>query len=926
MHLVIREQEFLVAQSRQLLAGLAGHPTVPDRARTERCRRFLANTLRLHPYYTNIGVADAEGHIYCSAAPLKQGVSIADRRYFRQALETNDFSIGEYQVGRLTGKSAINMGYPVRDASDTAKAVVYAALDLSWFDQLLARIDLPPGSTLAVVDHRGTVLAYQPKSAGDRVGNELIDPALRDALFAEREGAGVFTGPDGVSRLTAHGRLHGHADGTVHVIAGIPTEFVYARVEKVLTGNLALLGLAALALVAAWVGTSLFVLRRVNALVNAAGRLGRGELGARTGLPHEGDELARLAGAFDAMAEGLERSNRALRTLSAGNRSLVRAHDEQELLAAMCRAVVRVGGYRMAWVGFAQEDDTKTVRAMAQEGLEEGILSPLNRLDVRWDDTERGRGPVGRAIRTGRPAVMREILTDPNFAPWREEAAARGYAAVAALPLIVDRRPMGALAIYAAEPDAFDENEMGLLEEMAEDLSYGIAALRTRARHEQATSIIERLAYFDTLSELPNHAQLQQYFREKVSNQDAPTALLLIDITRFREINEALGMQQANLLLKAVAGRLCAVLKPSEFIARMRGDEFAVFVPCDRVACAEQVVARIREALDERFTIGSLSLDLDTSIGVALYPEDGREVDALVRSADMALQHAKQSGAAWALYDPAHDQNTARRLALAADLREAIERGNLLLYYQPKVDVRTAKPCGVEALTRWRHPQQGMIRPDEFITLAEQTGLIAPLTEWVLETAIRQVHAWQEDGMRLPVAVNLSARNLLDATLPDKIKALCAKWGIKKGLLELEITESMIMADPARALALVTRLHKLGIPLYIDDFGTGYSSLGYLKKLPVDAIKIDKSFVLDMLMSKDSATIVRSIISLAHALGLKVVAEGVENENIWKKLQALRCDAAQGYYFGRPLALEELTGWMRERGGAVTGKRGSQRT
>jgi EAL domain-containing protein (putative c-di-GMP-specific phosphodiesterase class I) len=310
--------------------------------------------------------------------------------------------------------------------------------------------------------------------------------------------------------------------------------------------------------------------------------------------------------------------------------------------------------------------------------------------------------------------------------------------------------------------------------------------------------------------------------------------------------------------------------------------------------------------------ITDIPIRVETSIGVALYPEHGAEAGVLFRRADIAMNISKQAGVPYTVYDPAQDKHSPQRLALMGELHHAIEHNELLLFYQPKINLKTRRILGVEALVRWQHPYRGMIPPDQFILPAEQTGLIHPLTQWVLAAGMRQCKAWREAGMALTVSVNLSARNLLDMKLPGQVAELLRMTGVSAEWMTFEITESAIMADPVRALEILNMLHEMGIRFSIDDFGIGYSSLAYLKKLPVDEIKIDKSFVINMIKNLSDAVIVRSTIELVHNIGLRVVAEGVENKDLWDRLSALGCDMAQGYYMCRPLPAEELTRWLSE--------------
>src|SRR5690242_655843 len=311
-----------------------------------------------------------------------------------------------------------------------------------------------------------------------------------------------------------------------------------------------------------------------------------------------------------------------------------------------------------------------------------------------------------------------------------------------------------------------------------------------------------------------------------------------------------------------------------------------------------------------------MRLEIDASIGLALYPTHGEDNETLQQRADIAMYSAKQAGRGYAIFEPELDRHSPRRLALAGGMRQAINDGQITLYYQPKADLQSGSVVGVEALARWSHPQFGIVGPSEFVPIAEQTGLITPLTSFVLDAALRQIREWKDAGLHLSIAVNLSARSFLDTHLAVEIPRLLNKWEVDASQLELEITESMLMTDPARAEATLDRLSQIGLTLSVDDFGTGYSSLANLKRLPVNVIKIDKSFVMEMAVDASDAAIVRSTIDLAHNLGLRVVAEGVESEDAWRHLEALGCDYAQGYFLSRPLPADAATRLIRERGTA----------
>jgi predicted signal transduction protein with EAL and GGDEF domain len=351
-----------------------------------------------------------------------------------------------------------------------------------------------------------------------------------------------------------------------------------------------------------------------------------------------------------------------------------------------------------------------------------------------------------------------------------------------------------------------------------------------------------------------------------------------------------------------VPERLDATLDESNTVARLGGDEFGVLIPdCagheEAGAIAELLLTQLREP----FSIDGLTLEVDASIGIACHPLHGSGVEQLNQRADIAMYSAKESGRGHVMFEPRLDRHSPRRLALAGALRSAIVDGEIVLHFQPKADLGSGRIVGVEALARWQHPELGLVGPSEFVPIAEQTGLIGPLTSHVLGEALRQVRAWSEQGLELGVAVNLSARSFLDTQLALEIPRLLERWGVDARMLELEITESMLMLDPARAKATLDRLSAIGLSLSVDDFGTGYSSLANLKRLPVDGIKIDRSFVLDMAHDPSDAAIVRSTIDLAHNLGLRVVAEGVENQESWRRLNEQGCDLAQGFHVSRPL-------------------------
>ena len=619
-------------------------------------------------------------------------------------------------------------------------------------------------------------------------------------------------------------------------------------------------------------------------------------------------EISNLNRELAERLDDLEHVSRALRTLSAGNRALVRASARQDLLDSMCEVIANSGSYRYAAVWYCNDDEQRSMRLMAQSGFPGG-RQVLVSLQPSWGDNERGRSVIGIAVRSGQPAVARDLPSNPAYAPWR--AHLHGVVSGLACPLHVGDKVIGALSIYSNSVDAFSDKEVSLLTELADDLAFGIANMRVRQEQRRTQEALHHLTHHDTLTGLPNETQFTEALTGAIRDGQ-PFALLQTNIERLSEINDALGFSHGDQLLRDFGARLGRAVPSGTIVARLRGDEFALLLPGGNTDTALELVRQIEGALAPPFALADIAIDMLVKIGVVLFPTHGSSPHDLFRHMDMAMRQAKRLGLGHAFFDPLLNPNPAQRLTFAGELRRAIEGGDLELHLQPKVEIATGRVCGTEGLVRWRHAKRGLIPPGEFIELAEHTGLIRPLTTWVMETAVRLNHAWSREGCALPIAVNLSARNLRDENLIQQIRQLQATWRLAPGLLEVEITESTVMEDAEFALRVLHGLRAQGIPLYIDDFGTGYSSLSYLQKLPVDYIKIDQSFVHDMPVSKDSQLIVRSTIDLAHDIGRKVVAEGVETREQWEQLAALGCDIAQGYFIARPMPAEAFPDWLRD--------------
>jgi diguanylate cyclase (GGDEF)-like protein len=560
-------------------------------------------------------------------------------------------------------------------------------------------------------------------------------------------------------------------------------------------------------------------------------------------------------------------------------------------------------------------------RLFADRVLEEGVLlvelyAPDGTVTYSTDHRLIGRRS-GAQLGHLREALRGTVRGDATTLPGDKRKALRTYAPVAfvggtgAIALFQDYTPIASAAAATFLPTA------GVFEAALILLFVALVPIlrRVSTRLRRQMDEIEYRALYDQLTELPN----RNLFRDRVEHavaaatREGSAAVMFLDVDQFKEINDTLGHEAGDELLQAVGRRLSAEMRAGETLARLGGDEYAVLAsasPDDAVVLAE----RLHKALQERFLVSEIPVEIAASIGIATAPLHGDDVDTLLRHAEVAMYLAKKTRAGTAVYDAQQDANDAARLALAGELRRAIENEDLVLHYQPQAELDTGCIVGVEALVRWVHAERGFIPPNDFIPIAERTGLIKPLSRYVLRTAVRQCGAWREAGLDLHVAVNLTIPDLLDLELPDFVESLLSESAVRPDQLELEITESTILADPFRVRQVLGRLDQMGLRLAIDDFGTGYSSLAYLRSLPVRTIKIDRSFVMEMSESASDATIVRSTIELGRNLGLDVVAEGVETEEAWRTLRSQGCTLAQGYLISKPVPADELAHLLEARG------------
>jgi diguanylate cyclase (GGDEF)-like protein len=550
------------------------------------------------------------------------------------------------------------------------------------------------------------------------------------------------------------------------------------------------------------------------------------------------------------------------------------------------------------WIRSAGSTESVLVTAAASGVLRTAV--------IRNGEADALRNAVMHSRRSRR-FVTRDV-TDGDL---RAALVGRGATEAIATPLRAGEQLLGTLELTDRQGQlaSFGEDDLRLLESLATHLTSAI-------ENQQLLDRLRHAAYHDRLTDLPNRGRLAQAIDEAIAETatgDGCVVLCQLDIDRFKEVNDSLGHAWGDQLLVRLGERLRAMVPREALVARVGADEFAILTTAADATQAEAQATVLREAVSKPYSLAGLTIDVGVAVGIALAPEHAGDADTLMRRVDIALSTAKSTGRPVAVYHPTMDQESLRRLQLVTQLREALDTGQVVVRYQPKVALRTRELIGVEALVRWNHPEYGQVRPDDFVGLAEVTGLILPLTMYVLRTSLVQCRRWLDRDLRIGIAVNLSARTLVDASFPERVAELLAEHQVPADMLTFELTESSVMSDPERMKPVLHRLHALGVGLSIDDFGIGYSSMAQLRRLPVDEVKIDKEFVLSMGTDLGDLAIVRAIIELGHSLGLRVVAEGVEDELARDLLVGNDCDVIQGYLVSRALDPERLDAWLTAR-------------
>jgi diguanylate cyclase (GGDEF)-like protein len=610
-----------------------------------------------------------------------------------------------------------------------------------------------------------------------------------------------------------------------------------------------------------------------------------------------------------------ERLTRMFAALSATNEAIMRAKTRVEMFELVCAAAVLGGKFTSTTITLAEPGE-EFLRIAATNGQNSGRVRST-RFAISAERPE-GRGLTGTAFRTKAPCIMNDFLTNEQTSHWHILARIGGTRSGAGFPLLTKGGDSaGVLLFLAAEEDVFTDDLVELLAKLAENISFALDNFDRADEKTRADARIEYLASHDGLTSLPNREMFNELLRhaiEAAGRYQRQFALLFIDLDRFKIINDSLGHSAGDLLLVEIANRLRHTLRSSDVVARLGGDEFVVILEeAAERHDVERIARDVLSALSQPLQLSGHECHTTASIGIAMYPSDGSDVQTLTKNADMAMYLAKEDGKnGFRFFTKEIKTQSIERLTLETALRRALEREQFALHYQPKVDMATGQITGVEALLRWTHPELGVLPPMQFIPLAEETGLIVPIGRWVLKEACAQNMAWQRRGLRpLSMAVNLSPRQFADVHLLQDIDEALAASGMSPVLLQLEVTESMVMRNVSRAVKVLDAIQSRGIRLAIDDFGTGYSSMSLMKQFPIDTIKIDRSFVRDLSKDSEDQAIAQAIISMGKALGMTVVAEGVETIEQETFLRNHACDEMQGFLFSKPLPPQELANLLR---------------
>ena len=829
------------------------------------CSGIAGRLLESLDGFANIGAALPDGEIFCSGRPMSAPVTVIDRAWFRTSLDSDEISPGEFVIGRVSGTPGMAFGYPLRAADGTLRAVIFATITVAWFDRLIEGFRLPEGWEASVISNSGLVLAHQPERApeGWRAHKVPATTLARMAAVVRDEGGiAELAGIDGVQRLYGIG-VPDFAPGSGFFAIGAPLERSLEVAGQRLLMHLALV--AAIALASALIAR-FYIYRLIEVWATrvrgAIAEIAAGRRDARIGQATGVAELDALSEGIDRMALEIGKREGELQRLS----MVIEQSPESIVITDTAGCILYVNEAFQRITGYARGEVLGRNPRILNGGL-----TPRATYEQMWATLLAGE--VWRG----------------EFHNVRKDGSA--YLELATIAPIKDAG--GTVTHYVA---------------VKEDIT----------QRKQSEALLHRLAYFDALTGLPNRALLHDRIAQAIRSgvrRESFGMLMLVDIDRFRQLNDTLGHAAGDRLLCEVAARLRASVREEDTVARHGDDDFAVLVErigeteADALSHAEYVARKLQRTLQQPYVLGGTEGDrhfATLSFGISLFHDGVSSLESLLKQAEVALYRAKQDGRDIVrFFNPEMQAVVDAHARLEARMHEALEANAFRLFFQPQVN-RRGVVIGAEALLRWPLDGGAMVSPAEFIPLAEDTGHIVRLGSWVLRSACAQLARWQmnETTRHLKIAVNVSARQFHQPDFVASVKDTVRAAGVDPCRLELELTESAILSDMDETIRRMNELRALGIRFALDDFGTGYSSLSYLKRLPFDQLKIDQSFVRDMAEDEGSEAIVLAILSLSHALGLEVVAEGVERPEQRDFLRHHGCDCFQGYLFGKPLPME----------------------
>jgi diguanylate cyclase (GGDEF)-like protein/PAS domain S-box-containing protein len=880
-NIVANDLDEKIQGTAQLQYGL-GRAIDLDSADRAQCSAFLSAVRERYPQYTGILTITPEGNLFCDSLQTKHELDLRDRKYFQQALVTKGAVTMQPAFGRLTGISVLQIAYPARMPSGQLKYVLLASFNLQKFADFYNQ-RTSSGLNILLLDKDGTVLASPagPEWA-KRTGTSITDTDLFKfaGQSADANHAREVTGIDGSKQFWAAVSMPAIRDAGLYVMAGVSRDSLVAAADRRLYEDLSIVALVSLLLFAGvWTLAEIGVRRQVGRIAEMAKKLGSGDLSIRITPPYPTGELGGLMAELNAAAGSLQRQHAAIADLNkelcqsqkkeAGTKAFLDAIIEHIPNAVAVKAVpdapFAATSMRLMLVNKAYEELTGLPRSLAI-GKSAYDLYPEETADiVAASDMD--------ALESEKAVVSRDLSL---------ATAGNGVRLVTMSKVVIrdsDRKPQ-----------------------------YLLTVLDDVTERRRAEKTIAHMAHYDTLTDLPNRAAFNALIAatlDRAASRGERFTILSVDLDRFKEANDAYGHATGDALLQGVAQRLQAAAGGA-FIARIGGDEFILIVADgSQPEAAEKIADRLSAAFVDEFVIDGKHLQISLSVGGAVYPADGTDVKTLVVNADAALYRAKAERCESALFfQPEMGIQQQERHDLQQDLKLAIERAELLLYYQPQFRI-TGEVIGFEALARWHCPKRGMVSPGTFIPIAEEYGHIIPMGEWALREACREAASWRQS---LKIAVNVSPIQFHHGDLPSLVHSILLETGLSPSRLELEITEGVLINDFSRAVSILCQLKGLGVQIALDDFGKGYSSLSYLHSFAFDKIKVDRAFIADLEYNHHSMAIVRAVIGLAHSLKIPVLAEGVEQQSQRAFLLQEGCDQLQGYLVGRPFPIGDYGG------------------